>query len=366
MKAKRAGTANTIPISRYLNTRNAYGPSISSDGQQVAFVTDITGVPQAWQVRCDPGSDEATWPDQLTFEADRVMGVWYSPASGDDRLIYTRDVGGNENAQIYLYQPGDGLHLSLSAGHEEAMHIFGEWSPDASRILFAANRRDRGLFDLYVQSLDGGAARLVWENSRSGFLANLCFSPEGDRAVATLMSSSFSHQLYEIDLRSGASRCISPGAEDTRYNSVCFDAAGRSLYLNTDLDSDYLRIVRLSLDDMTIEPLVSQAADLELMTRSPDGRMLAFTANREGASELCALDLASGATRLAPGLGNVPGVAGMMDRNLAFAPDSGKVAFSFTSAVRTSDIYVWDLATDRVWPVTRSAHGGVPLDSFVA
>ena len=366
MKAKRAGTANTIPISRYLNTRNAYGPSISSDGQRVAFVTDITGVPQAWQVRCDPRSAEAAWPDQLTFQADRVMGVWCSPAAGDDRLIYARDVGGNENAQIYLHEPGDGLHHSLSAGHEEAMHIFGEWSPDASRILFAANRRDRGLFDLYVQSLDGSAARLVWENSRPGFLTNVCFSPGGDRAVATLMSSSFSHHLYEIDLRSGASRCISPGAEDTRYNSVCFDAAGRSLYLNTDLDSDYLRIVRLSLDDMTIEPLVSQAADLELMTRSPDGRMLAFAANREGASELCALDLASGATRRAPDLGTIPGVAGMMDQHLAFAPDSGRVAFSFTSAVRTSDIYVWDLGTDRMWPVTRSAHGGVPLDSFVA
>jgi dipeptidyl aminopeptidase/acylaminoacyl peptidase len=117
---------------------------------------------------------------------------------------------------------------------------------------------------------------------------------------------------------------------------------------------------------MTIEPVISQAADLELMTRSPDGRMLAFAANREGASELCVLDLASGAIRLAPALGKVPGVVGMMDRGVAFSPDSGRLAFSFTSAVRTSDIYLWDLGTDRVWPATRSAHGGVPIDSFVA
>jgi hypothetical protein len=38
--------------------------------------------------------NEVQWPDQLTLEADRVIGVWYSPAPSDERLIYARDVGG--------------------------------------------------------------------------------------------------------------------------------------------------------------------------------------------------------------------------------------------------------------------------------
>ena len=255
MKKKRAEEANEVPISRYLNTRYAYCPSISSDGRRVAFITDITGVAQAWQVRYDLEAEDPGWPDQITFQADRVMGLWCSPAPGDDRLIYTRDVGGNENAQIYLYTPGDGTHISLTVGHEDAMHIFGEWSPDASRILFAANRRDQGLFDLYLQPLDG-APRLVWENPEPGFLVNLCFSPGGDRAAATLMSSSFRHHLFEIDLESGAARRISPGVENTRYDAICYGPGGRSLYLNTDLDSDFLRFVRLVLDDITIELVV--------------------------------------------------------------------------------------------------------------
>ena len=365
MKAQRTDAANEVPISRYLNTRYAYCPSISSDGQRVAFITDITGVGQAWQVRCDPEVQDAGWPDQLTFQADRVMGLWCSPAPDDDRLIYTRDVGGNENAQVYLYSPGDGTHCSLTAGHEDAMQIFGEWSTDASRFLFAANRRNPGLFDLYLQPLDG-AARLVWENPEPGFLTNLCFSPGGDRAAATLMSSSFRHHLFEIDLESGPARRISLSEKDTRYDTVCYDPGGRSILLNTDLDSDFLRIVRLNLDDMTVEPLVSQAVDVEFMTCSPDGRWLAYTANLDGTSELRLFDLASASTRIAPGPGETPGVVGAMDWRLAFSPDSGSLAFSFTSAVRTSDIYVWDLESDLVRPITRSAHGGVPLDSFAA
>jgi dipeptidyl aminopeptidase/acylaminoacyl peptidase len=55
-----------------------------------------------------------------------------------------------------------------------------------------------------------------------------------------------------------------------------------------------------------------------------------------------------------------------MDEGLCFAPDARSLAFSFMSATRTSDIYVWDLESDRVHAVTRSSHGGIPLEAFVA
>ena len=41
------------------------------------------------------------------------------------------------------------------------MHIFGCWTGDGESILFAANRRHPGLFDVYRQRLDG-EAELVW------------------------------------------------------------------------------------------------------------------------------------------------------------------------------------------------------------
>jgi dipeptidyl aminopeptidase/acylaminoacyl peptidase len=343
-------------ISRYLNTRAAYHPSFAPDGRRMAFITDITGVGQAWQVPLAPGSDQVLWPDQLTFEADRVMGLWYSPAPGDQRLIYARDLGGNEKQQLHLLDVGKASEVPLTAGHEEATHLFGEWSRDGRRIVFAANRRDPGLYDLFVQPLD----------DEPGYLQNLCFSPDGGRVAVTRMASSFRHELFEVELQSGTARRLSPRGQDVRYDAVCYAPDGRSLYVNSDAGSDFLRILRLRLEDNTTQPLVSLAWDAELMTRSPDGRTLAYTVNVEGASELHLLDLDSGATRLAPGLGKPPGVVGWMDARLAFSPDSSLLAFSYTSATRTSDILVWDLQTGRVRPVTQSSHGGIPLDSFAS
>jgi dipeptidyl aminopeptidase/acylaminoacyl peptidase len=365
MTTQQADQAERYPISRYLNIQSAYFPSVAPDGRRIAFITNITGVPQAWQVQFAAGQDDVLWPDQLTFEADRVMEVWFSPAPGDDRLIYSRDVGGNEKAQLVLLSTDSGSEAPLTAGYEESMHLFGEWSKDGTQIMFAANRRDPRLFDLYLQPLDG-KARLVWENPEPGYLDNLSFSPDGRRMVMTRMSSSFHHELIEVDLASGVSRTLSPSGEDVRYHDVCYAADGRSLLLNTDLDSDFLHIRRLRLDDLTTEPLVSLNWDVELMTLAPDGQTLAYAVNVEGASELRLLDLATGHTRTAPALSASPGVVGWMDEGLCFAPDARSLAFSLMCATRTSDIYVWDLESDRVHAVTRSSHGGIPLDAFVA
>ncbi|MFQ5593385.1 MAG: alpha/beta fold hydrolase [Anaerolineae bacterium] len=354
----------THAISRYLNVRQAYFSSFTSDGRHIAFLTNITGTVQVWQVALPFGSDDMLWPDQLTFDADRVMGVWCSPAPGDGRLIYARDVGGNENAQLFLLSADGAVETPLTAGHEGAMHIFGEWSADGSQVLFAANRRHAGLFDLYVQLLDG-EARLVWRHEEPGFLFNMSFSPDGRHAVATRMSSSFRHDLFEIDLAAGTARTITPSAEDARYTALSYASDGRSLFVNTDLGAEFLHLARLDLATLALEPIVVTEWNTELMTRSPDGRHLAYAVNVDGASGLCLLDLTNGVTRTAPGFGAAQGVVGMMDAYLAFSPDSSRLAFSFTSATRTSDVFVWDLETDQVRAVTRSSHAGLPLDSFI-
>ena len=104
----------TYAIAQYLNVRQAYQPSFSSDGERLAFLTNITGDPQVWQVVLRAG-DMIPWPDQITFEADRVLDAVFSPAPSDTRLIFARDTGGNENAQLFLLSTS-GMVTPLTAG----------------------------------------------------------------------------------------------------------------------------------------------------------------------------------------------------------------------------------------------------------
>jgi dipeptidyl aminopeptidase/acylaminoacyl peptidase len=349
-------------LARYLCISQAYAPSFASDGQRLAFLTDITGIPQVWQVALPPPGGAPLWPDQLTFGRDRVAAVRCSPAPGDKRILCARDSGGNEKTQLILLSP-DQPPLSLTTGHEGAMHTLGEWSEDGKRILFAANRRDPALFDLYLQPLDG-EARLVWQNDEPGYLFNATFSPNGKRAAVVRIESSFRHELFEVDLEGGTAQRLIDSGEAVRFTRCCYAPDGRSLYLDTDLGSDWLYVGRLDLESGKVEPLATPGWDCESLERSPDGRTLAYAVNVDGVRIPYLLDLGTGISRAAPGLDAAPGL--VADALLAFSPDGSRLAFAYTYATRAADLYVWDLQRDRVEAVTCSSHGGIPPERFVA
>src|ERR1051325_11832529 len=52
----------------------ATAPSFSPDGKRIAFLTNISGLPQAWIVSANGG-----WPDQGTALEDPVSRVLWSP-----------------------------------------------------------------------------------------------------------------------------------------------------------------------------------------------------------------------------------------------------------------------------------------------
>ena len=95
-------------FARYLKVRGAWGASWSPDGHRVAFLTEITGVPQVWEV----AGGGPSWPEQLTFYEERVSDAEYSPT--ENRLLFGMDAGGNERAQLFLLEDGRVTDLTLA------------------------------------------------------------------------------------------------------------------------------------------------------------------------------------------------------------------------------------------------------------
>src|SRR5215213_9984191 len=67
------GPALAYEFARYLKVRGAWGATWSPDGLKVTFLTEITGVPQVWEV----ASEAASWPEQLTFYEERISDATY-------------------------------------------------------------------------------------------------------------------------------------------------------------------------------------------------------------------------------------------------------------------------------------------------
>ena len=121
-------------VGRLARIGSCRGPSLAPDGGRVAFVADLTGIPQVWTVAVAGGE-----PTPVTALDDQVGMVAWSPAG--DWLAFTLAPGGGMNEQIYLVRP-DGSDLRrLTDGGSETNGLAG-WTHDGRALLVNSNRRD--------------------------------------------------------------------------------------------------------------------------------------------------------------------------------------------------------------------------------
>ena len=332
-------------FARYLRIRSAHNASWSPDGRRISFLTDITGVPQAWEVSADGG-----WPEQLTFHDDRVSHAGYSPA--EERLLFGMDAGGDEKTQLFLLD-GGGQERNLTRD-PTAIHYSGGFSPDGSRISYTATRRNGTDFDVYTQK-STGEPEMAWETS--GYHTVADWGSDGSSLIVSRHHSNLNNDLYRLDLSSGETQLLTPHDGDARFLTARMTPDGGTLYLATDRDGDFLRLALLNLSDLDITYLTPDDRDVESVEVSRDGRWLVASRNVEGYSDFM---LFSGRGRRAPGPRLPKGIQG----GFAFSPDSRRLAFTLIGPDLNPDVWTLDLPDGEPRRLTRSSTAGIPSNSF--
>ncbi|OGO41614.1 MAG: peptidase S9 [Chloroflexi bacterium RBG_16_57_9] len=335
-------------FARYLNIRSAYGASFSPTGERLAFLTDITGVPQVWAIDRTGG-----WPDQLTFFAERVTFVSFSPR--EEHLVFGMDSGGNERQQLFLLS-ADGQTITPLTDAPEAIHQFGGWSYDGRRIAFSATRRHPAHFDVYLHELDTGESHLVWETE--GYNYPQGFSPDDNLLLIGRANSNLDNDLYLLDLTSGQVGHLTPHQGDVRYHSARWSPDSAGFYLSSDLSRDFMNLACFDLSQRELRFLEERDWDVEEVEVSKDGRWLAYLTNVDGYSEL--------SVRRLPGLERVElpalpaGWLTMMD----FSRDGRYLALTLTGPEHNPDVWQVDLELATVHQITRSSRAGIPQTAF--
>lgn len=347
-------------FARYLNVRSAYGPAFSPDGATVAFLTDITGVAEAWRVEASAGLFTPGWPDQLTFGGERVSRVVYAP--NDRRLLVCEDSGGSELTQLYVLSP-DGAELRHVAGAPNTICAFGGWAPDGLRIVYASNARDAHYFDIYERDMTTGETRMF--ALPDGTYWPERYSPDGRSILIARYETFFRDQLILLDCETGAARALTPEPteEHAEHANPAWSADRKGLYLLSDAGRDIRQLAWLELASGAIRYLTDQAWDAEALAVSDDGARLALVTNENGYSQLALYDVRDGwdARRALP----TPDLGSCVLSDLTWSPDGKRLAFARQSSIAPLDIWTLDIATGALTQITRSATGGVARESFV-
>lgn len=274
--------------------------------------------------------------EQLTFATEPVASARVQGAS----IVFSRDAGGNENAQLWQLGLRGGEAQRLTDGRSRHGGALG--SPDGKQLVFFGNARNGRDQDIYILEMGGGAPRLLIA-AQGQTWQPLDWSRDGSRLLLRNFISVTESQLFVAEVGTGAIRRLDITGKSRSDDKIAIGAAGFSadglgVWLVSDLGGEFRQLHYFSLSDSSLRTLTDDLSwDVEDLAVGPNGRYLAYVVNVDGLDELIIRDL--GAARELP----IDGLPKGLISNLRFDGTGNRLGFGLESETRTRDVWTLDL-----------------------
>src|SRR3954466_895951 len=216
-----------LAIAEIAGAAGAWCPSLSPDGERVAFVTDRSGIPRLEIATLD----QETPPAVVSAPDEEVVSVAWSPDG--DWLAYLVSPGGSICAELHVVRP-DGSDHRLIAGADPRATVFaGGWTARPGHYVCAIAPGDGPGADVVLVDVETGAHSTL---ARGGFLSVTSVSADERWVLARRGPRNFRHVVLG-DVTTGELRRLIPfdGAGGVASEDGRFGQEGRSVYLRASL-----------------------------------------------------------------------------------------------------------------------------------
>ena len=279
-------------IEQFMATTSVNGASFSADEKRVLFSSNETGIFNVYSVPVAGGVATAV----TTSTGDSTYAVSYFPH--DDRLLFTRDQGGNELNHLYV-RGGDGQDKDLTPG-EKLKASFAAWSPAGDAFWVMTNERDPKFFDIYRYDAKTYERALVYKDE-TGYQLGAISGDGRYLAFAKPVTTSQS-EMYLWDVERKQMKALHQGRAD--YSPEDFDPASKSLYYLTNDGGEFTRVRRYDVASGSHEEVEKADWDVMYTYFSRGGRYRVTGVNDDGRTVIKLYDARTNAPVKLPSLPN--------------------------------------------------------------
>lgn len=338
-------------MNQYLNTRSASLQDLRDDGKQVLITTRFGQTSQLHLLDAPMAARR-----QLTFFAEPAYDARFVPSDATG-ISYVSDRGGNEMYQIFRLDLNTGRSTRLSDG--QSRHESYCWSSDGQHLAFNSNRRNGQDMDIYLSDGQSEKAQLLVQ--AKGHWYPMHFSRDGKKLLIGEYVSITESRLYVADTTTGKLQQVTPEQPVASYRDAIFSADGRKLYVSSDRGGEFVQLYALDLGKKSWQPLSEDILwNVEALDLSGDGKLLAFSVNADGLSELYLLHTATGQKEKVKAVNNARIGA------LRFAHKAKQLGMTLLGATSPGDAYLYDIKNKKLNRWTQSELGGLREAQLVA
>ncbi len=333
-------------IETLMSNNRSSGGYFSKDASKLIYSSDKSGIFNIYEV--DLKTNEET---QLTdSEEESFFSRGYSPST--DEVIYSADIGGNENSHIYIIR--DGKSIDLTPGKNTKASFFG-WTNDELEMYVISNYRDARFFDLYKIDIETLNSKMVFKNDRGYNLNSI--SNNDNYLVLSLNISRSEQKLFLYDVKSKQQVEISN--QVANFSGQNFDKNDENYFYTTNYDSEFYYLMSYNLKNGERKIVFETDWDVAFSYLSKNNLYRVIAVNEDAQNKLTITNMSNQSNL------NLIGFENMNINSVGFSDDEKILRVSAGSPNSPGDIYTYELSTNKLNKITSNLNSKVNPNDLV-
>ena len=223
-----------IPLEDFFKNPEKTGYAISPNGSFFSFRAPWEGRMNIFVQKI--GADEAT---QVTFETDRdVSGYFWA---NDNRILYLKDNGGDENFKLYGVNIDGSNPICLTDFENVRTGIIDRLEDIPDEVIISMNKRIPQVFDPYRLNIVTGELTLLYENP--GNITGWLTDHDGKLRVAMAMTDMVNTTILYRESESDEFKPVLTTNFKETLSPLFFTFDNKMLYASSNLGRDKQEIV---------------------------------------------------------------------------------------------------------------------------
>ena len=333
-------------IETFMSNNRSSGGYFSKDANKLIYSSDKSGIFNIYEV--DLKTNEET---QLTdSKEESFFSRGYSPTTGE--VIYSADIGGNENSHIFIIR--DGKSIDLTPGKNTKASFFG-WTNDDLEMYVISNSRDPRFFDLYKIDIVTLNSEMVFKNE-SGYNLN-SISNNDNYLVLSLNLSRSEQKLFLYDVKSNQQVEISDQAAN--FSGQNFDKNDENYFYTTNYDSEFYYLMSYNLKNGERRTVYKTNWDVVFSYLSKNNSYRVIAVNEDAQNKITIKNMSDQSNL------NLIGFENMNINSVGFSEDEKLLRVSAGSPNSPGDIYTYELSTNKLNKITSNLNSKVNPNDLV-